>query len=263
MRYGVISDIHGNLPALRVALAELERQGIDALLCAGDVIGYGPWPNECVTEIAAAGAICVAGNHDLVVVDRLPDATMSTHAGLILEWTRTVLDPGSISYLRALPLQVDVDPAIRMAHGSLEDPERYIFREEDAAEQLELLGRLHPGAKSLLLGHTHTAMAYGQRTRGHRVTSGKPMRLAGEKHLLNPGSVGQSRERRAWTRFALLDAGGGQITFFALDYDVDLCRQELIRQGLPPGACHVPPSVISRGRRVARRVAHRSLRRLR
>ncbi|MDQ3752077.1 MAG: metallophosphoesterase family protein, partial [Actinomycetota bacterium] len=257
------SDIHGNLPALRVALAMLRRQGTDALLCAGDIIGYGPWPNECVAEIAAANATCVAGNHDLTVVDRLPDARMSNHARLILEWTRTVLDPDSLAYLRALPLQVNVEPAIRLAHGSLQDPERYIFRDEDAAQQLKLLGELHPEAQSLILGHTHGEMAYGRRTQAHRVNPGTPMSLAGDKHLLNPGSVGQSRERKPWARLALLDTGNQQITFFALDYDVELCRRELIRHGLPPGACHVPPSLITLGRRFARRVAHRSLRQMR
>ena len=263
MRCGIISDIHGNLPALRVALAVLRRQGIDVLVCAGDLIGYGPWPNECVAEIVNADALCVAGNQDLAVAGRLPNAKLSNHARLILEWTRTVLDPEALAFLEGLPLGLNVGQGARMVHGSLEDPERYIFQDEDAEQQLKLLGELHPTARSLILGHTHKAMAYGQRTGAHRVTPEKPMPLAEDRYLLNPGSVGQSRERKPWARLALLDTADQQITFFALDYDVELCRQELIRQGLPPGACHVPPSPISLGRRFVRRVAHRSLRRLR
>lgn len=263
LRYGIISDIHGNLPALRVALAELRHQGIDELLCTGDLIGYGPWPNECVAEIAEAGAVCVAGNHDLIVVDRLPNARLSNHARFILEWTRTVLDPGAAAYLGTLPLQANVEPELRLAHGSLEDPERYIFRDEDAAQQLELLGELVPAAQTLLLGHTHKAMAYGMRTRELRIIPRAPMSLAGDRHLLNPGSVGQSRERRPWARMALLDLEDRQVTFFALDYDLDLCRKELIRHGLPPGACHAPPSPVSMGRRLIIRLGRRALRSVR
>ena len=263
LRYGIISDIHGNLPALRVALAALRRQGIDVLVCAGDLIGYGPWPNECVAEIVNADALCVAGNQDLAVAGRLPGAKLSNHARSILEWTGTALEPKTLAFLAGLPLALDLEEGLRMAHGSLEDPERYIFRDEDAAQQLKLLGELHPSARSLILGHTHKTMAYGQQTGAQRVKPGRPMSLAGDRYLLNPGSVGQSRERRLWARLALLDAEDQQITFLALDYDIDLCRRELIRHGLPPGAYHAPPSLISLGRRFVRRVAHRSLRRVR
>jgi hypothetical protein len=103
-------------------------------------------------------------------------------------------------------------------------------------------------------------MVYRQRTGAQRVTPGQPISLAGDKNLLNPGSVGQSRERRPWARLALLDAAEQQMTFLALDYDLDLCRRELIRHGLPPGACHVPPSLASVGRRYIGRIARRPLR---
>ena len=263
LRYGVISDIHGNLPALRAALAELRRQGTDGLLCTGDLIGYGPWPNECVAEIAAEVAVCVAGNQDLAVVDRLPEARLSNHARLILEWTRTVLEPDAAAYLGALPLQASVEPAVRLAHGSIEDPERYIYRDDDAAQQLKLLGEMDPAAQTLLLGHTHKAMAYGHRSGVRRLTPRVPMPLAGDRHLLNPGSIGQSRERNPWARMALLDLEQQQVTFFALDYDLELCRKELIRHGLPPGACHAPPSLVSLGHRSVKRLARRALRSVR
>ena len=263
LRYGVISDIHGNLPALQAGLAELRRQGIDGLLCAGDLVGYGPWPNECVAEIAAENAVCVAGNHDLAVVDRLPDARLSNHARLILEWTRTVLEPDAAAYLGALPLQASVEPALTLVHGSIEDPQRYVFRDEDAAQQLDLLAELDPAAQTLLLGHTHRAMAYGRRGGMRKLTPREPMPLAGDRHLLNPGSIGQSRERKPWARLALIDLEHQLVTFYALDYDLEMCRKELTRRGLPPGACHAPPSLISLGHRSVKRVARRALRSVR
>lgn len=263
MRYGLISDIHGNLPALRVALAELRGLGIDGLLCMGDIVGYGPWPNECVAEIASQGAVCVAGNQDLMVVDRLPDVRLSEHGRLILDWTRTVLGRDAVSYLAGLPLQEGVAPGLRLAHGSLEDPERYIFRVDDAAQQMSLLEEVDPAAETLLLGHTHKAMVYGQAKGMERFSPRQPLDLAEDRHLLNPGSIGQSRERKPWARAALLDLDVGQVTFFALDYDLEACRRELIRLGLPPGACHAPPSLVSLAHRFADRQARRATRSLR
>lgn len=263
MRYGLISDIHGNLPALRVALTELRGRGIDGLLCMGDIVGYGPWPNQCVAEVASQGAVCVAGNQDLMVVDRLPDVRLSEHARLILDWTRTVLDRDAVSYLAGLPFQERVAPGLRLAHGSLEDPERYIFRIEDAAQQMNLLDEVDPTAEKLLLGHTHKAMVYGQ-TRGMgKFSPRQPIDLAEDKHLLNPGSIGQSRERKPWARAALLDLDIEQVTFFALDYNLESCRRELIRLGLPPGACHARPSLVSLAHRFADRHARRATRSLR
>ena len=260
MRYGLISDIHGNLPALRVALAELRNRGVDQLLCMGDLVGYGPWPNECVAEIAAQGAVSVAGNQDLAAVGKLPEATLSDHARLILDWTRSVLEPDAVTYLETLPLQASVHPALRLAHGSLEDPERYIFRVEDAEQQLARLKEVDPAADMLLLGHTHKAMAYGPAAGMRRFAPRKPMDLTENAYLLNPGSIGQSRERKPWARVALLDLDRRQVTFFALGYDLESCRKELIRLGLPPDACHARPSRISLGRRYVRRLT-RSARR--
>ncbi len=263
MRYGVISDIHGNLPALQAALAELRAQGIDGLLCTGDLVGYGPWPNECVAEIAAHGAVCVAGNQDLMAVDRLPGGRLSNHAKLILEWTRTVLDSDAVAYLDALPLQAGVEPGLQLAHGSLEDPQRYIFRDEDAAQQLDMLAESHPSAQTLLLGHTHKAMIYERRTGMRSFSPRVPISLRGDAHLLNPGSIGQSRERKPWARMGLLDLERQQITFFSLDYDLESCRKELIRHGLPPGSCHAPPSLVSLSHRSLNRLARRTLHSLR
>jgi predicted phosphodiesterase len=259
LRYGLISDIHGNLPALRVALAELRSHGVDELLCMGDLVGYGPWPNECVAEIAAQDAVSVAGNQDLAAVGRLPEATLSNHARLILDWTRAVLEPDAVAYLEALPLQATIHPELRLAHGSLEDPERYIFRVEDAAQQVARLKEVDPTAEILLLGHTHKAMVYGPAEGMRKVAPGRPMNLTENAYLVNPGSIGQSRERKPWARVALLDLDVRQVTFFALNYDLELCRKELTRFGLPPGACHARPSLISLGRRYVKRLVRSAL----
>src|SRR5688572_30513028 len=103
MRLGVIADIHGNLHALEAAFATLNREGVDGYVCLGDLVGYGAFPNECVERVAETGAVCVAGNHDLIALGRLPDDQCIPLARHSLEWTSRQLTPASRDYLSRLP----------------------------------------------------------------------------------------------------------------------------------------------------------------
>src|SRR4051794_17709320 len=108
MRLGVIADVHGNLPALEATVAALERMGVDRYACLGDIVGYGPFPVECVELIAGLDALAVAGNHDLIATGRLEGVTVSALAARTLGWTAEILDDRSRAYLRALPLAREV-----------------------------------------------------------------------------------------------------------------------------------------------------------
>src|ERR671933_1014177 len=125
MRIGIVSDIHANLPALQAALTVLERVAVDIYLCPGDIVGYGPWPNECVERVAALGAVCVAGNHDLVATKRLPPDRCDRLAQKTLRWTAEVLPDDSRGYLAGLPARWSRDD-LMMTHGSLRGPEEYV-----------------------------------------------------------------------------------------------------------------------------------------
>src|SRR2546423_8973417 len=157
MRYGVISDVHSNLHALEAVLDALEREGIDGIICAGDLVGYGPRPNECVERIAALDmpALVVAGNHDLMAIGRLPTEGLGPLPKQTIEWTIDVLAGGARRYLEALPESSTTDDGIVVAHGTLDDPIEYVFGNAAAAEQLALAADRHPGATLLVLGHTH------------------------------------------------------------------------------------------------------------
>ena len=121
MRYGVIADVHGNLDALRAVLRAIDREGVDRHLVAGDLVGYGPYPNECVAAVAELSAICVAGNHDLIALGALSDERCIELARRSLTWTRRVLGADERAFLAALP-RVDTAPGgVRMAHGSLDE----------------------------------------------------------------------------------------------------------------------------------------------
>src|SRR4051794_40900802 len=117
MRIGLLSDVHANLFALRSAISRLRAEGVDAWVCAGDLVGYGPHPNECVETIAELGATCVVGNHELMMLDELPDTRAGWLARRSIVWTREVVRSDVRSYLAALPRTAD--PAgMFVAHGS-------------------------------------------------------------------------------------------------------------------------------------------------
>lgn len=259
MRLGVVSDIHGNLPALRAVVADLSSLGLDDWLSVGDLVGYGPWPNECVDMVVALGMQGVAGNHDLIATGDLTGERSSRRAQATHRWTDEQLRPDVVEHLQALPRRLDVH-GLTMAHGSLTDPEEYVRTADQAADQLRQL-RAAPGPSTLLLGNTHRQMLYREGSARTASLHRAPTPLGDAGTVLNPGSVGQSRqrERRPRARALLLDTETRIAWFRTVDYDVEACRDELRRRGLPPDAIHAPPPLRIPGRRQAGRLARRVL----
>lgn len=257
MRYGVLADVHANLPALEAMIAALDEAGVDAWLCLGDLVGFGPFPNECVARVSALHAEVVAGNHDLVVAGRLP-LHGSPLAQETMLWTRDALEPGAREYLVGLPLERRIGEHVVMTHGAIGDPRRYVTRSSDAAEQLRTLARRDPRAGMLLVGHTHRATAFGQR-RGTRLYLGRGVVDVdrADRWLINPGSVGQSRQASAAARALLLDTATDRAAFVAASYDTRSVRDALRRSGLPDGTYHRRPPLwkTATARRLRRRMS--------
>jgi predicted phosphodiesterase len=254
LRYGVISDIHANLHALDAVLGMLSRVGVDDVLCAGDLVGYGPMPNECVARIAALGARCVAGNHDLIALGRLSDIDCSELAQDSLRWTRRELSRDSRRYLDALPSVVTTPDGVVVAHGSLESPAEYVRNADQRNAQLALLERMHPEAHVLILGHTHRRVAHGADVGTSRLRWRGSVALApSDRYLLNPGSVGQSRERTARARFMVLDLDRRRVTYYSVAYDLAGCRRALRDRGRPTWSMHLNPSALARSASLLRR----------
>ena len=257
MRLGLVSDVHANLAALEAALAALERAGVDRLVCAGDLVGYGPHPNACVARLAEGDVLAVAGNHDIVAVDGTGLDRCGPTARRTLEWTIDALEDDARAYLAALPAEREIEDVL-VTHGALGDPWVYVDRDEDAAGQLAALAEHAPGARLLVLGHTHVPLLHSDREgtllRGR---GGRHALPADRRHLLNPGAVGQSRERRPVVRCAVVDLAARSVELLALRYDARGCRRDLERAGLPPRACHLWPTPRERAGRAARRVRSR------
>jgi len=253
VRYGVVSDIHANLSALQATIRSLSNAGVDSWLCAGDLVGYGPQPNECVETMAELGAICVAGNHELTLLRRLPEERVGELARATLEWSRTVLRDDAYAFLGGLPLTIEVEDVV-VAHGSLVDPTEYVQSQRAAVEQFAQLSSAHPAARVLVLGHTHRPRVQGEQC--GPVPVRRELCLDDpQRFLLNPGSVGQSRqwERRPRARSMLLDTGQRRATFFTLDYDVAATIALLHERNFPRACVHHPRNPV---RAVTRRASH-------
>jgi len=244
MRFGLIADIHGNLHALEAAIRALRGAGVDGYVCAGDLVGYGAFPNECAAVVDGLNAHTVAGNHDLIALGQLSDARCIPLARSSLCWTREALRDDTRRYLAALPLRLEIAGTVVLSHGSLDDPQEYVTRQSQAAQQLGELRSRFAGFRYLVLGHTH-------RQRAH--TSDRELRLPeaalalglNDLSLINPGSVGQSRDSVALARFGVLDLEARSVTFMSAPYDVAACRAALQRAGRPAGSCHLAPSLFS------------------
>jgi predicted phosphodiesterase len=257
VRYAVLSDVHANLHALEAVLEAAARCSPDAYLSLGDAIGYGPFPEECVERVAEVAHVCVLGNHELIALGRLSDERCTPSARLSLAWTRARLGERTRRVLADQPVRARVGPLL-LAHGSPADPQEYVRGAAAGDRQLDQLAEEEPGASILLLGHTHEQWAHARRA--GTLLHQRPGTVAlppGEPVLVNPGSVGQSRDRRAEARFAVVDldeAAGHRVTFHSIRYDVAACRAALRERGLPLDSCHTPPPARLRAQRLAGRV---------
>ena len=242
MRWAVIGDVHANLPALEAVLAALADERIDGWLCPGDLVGYGPMPNEVVARVQPLGATTVAGNHDLIALGELTTEQCGPTARTTLEWTREALGAEARAALAELPRRASV-PGVVVAHGSIDDPQTYVRGADVAVAQLERLAEVDADARVLLLGHTHEQFAFAER-RGELLEqeTGIVSLDPGERILLNAGSVGQSRDRWPRARFMILDLDRGEADFRSIRYDTGAVRRALREAGLPDDAHHLRPT---------------------
>jgi predicted phosphodiesterase len=240
-----MSDVHANLPALEAVLAAMASMDIERIACAGDLVGYGPHPAECVRRVAEVAAVTVAGNHDLLIIGDLARRDFPARALASLDWTRGRLRAIDLQYLRSLPRRARLGP-FHLAHGSLADPRRYVDRRSRALTELARLRASPVGEHVIVLGHTHRQRHFAAGVRGSVARHDIPVVLAdGTGHVVNPGSVGQSRdwERVPRARFMVLDDLARTAAWHVVPYDHAQTRRDLQRAGLPPGWVHLRPGL--------------------
>jgi predicted phosphodiesterase len=233
MRVAVISDVHGNLHALEATLATLEDDRPDAVWCLGDLVGYGPRPNECCARVAEVADVCLIGNHDLGVLGQISLDEFSHEAAASARWTQEVLDDKSRAYLSALSPGVELpDAGAELYHASPRDPVwEYVL---DAGSMSAALA--DTVQQLVLVGHSHvplTATVEDTQLIAAHAPEGTEFDYSGRRLLLNPGSVGQPRDGDAQAAFALLDLAEMHASFRRVGYDVERTQEEIRDAGLP------------------------------
>jgi diadenosine tetraphosphatase ApaH/serine/threonine PP2A family protein phosphatase len=230
MLYGIIADIHGNLEALEVVLHEL--RGVAQIISLGDLVGYGPNPNEVVEKICSLGIPSVAGNHDKAAVGEMSLEWFVDHAKEALIWTREQLTVTSSQFLGSLPLTLEFED-FQIVHGSLRSPlEEYIETFAEAVPNLELM------TKSLLfVGHTHRPIYVVQRGEGYdgrRLKDDQTIRVSEyQKVLINPGGVGQPRDGDPRASFGVYDSEKREFTLHRVEYNISAVQEKMRKVGLP------------------------------
>jgi predicted phosphodiesterase len=251
-RLAIVSDIHGNSIAFEAVLRDIDRRQVDAVLCLGDIVGYGPEPAECIAMVRRACRLAIRGNHEDALFD--PTETRSWHAvaRLAITYTQRVLSGEELAFLSELPGSFSIPGAILGVHDSpvpTEASSNYLRAAGDFA-------RAFRGVEDpiCLVGHTHVPALYTTAVvnalaplalddvDAHRVVPGDEHAGAasatlaiprGARTILNPGSVGQPRDGDPRASYAILDLAYSTAEFHRVRYDVELAARRSVAAGLP------------------------------
>lgn len=236
MRYLILSDIHSNEEALSAVLARAARRKHDRVVILGDFVGYGADPNAVIDRIRRIRKrkAMIRGNHDKVVCGLDSGDLFNPVALKAARWTTGTISPGSRQFLEELPIgPVEVDGAFVICHGSPRDEDAYIFSDYDA-----YLNFSASDATVCFFGHSHIPSVFTLEPHGIRVDVIRGghvrMRLKRDsRYLINPGSIGQPRDRNPAASFAFYDSEERVVTFERVSYDVEKTREKIHRAGLP------------------------------
>ena len=236
MRLLVLTDIHANLTALEASLTAAEGSW-ERLVCLGDVVGYGPDPDEVTSRIRELGAVTIRGNHDKAVAELMPTDDFNPVAKAAVQWTRSQLSNENLAWLAALPQGPLEAEGVVLVHGAFQDEDEYVFT---PAQPLE--GLLDSTTQVTFFGHTHHQGGFSYQDSDLEVLSLHPrnheprcaLRLESEKrYLLNPGSIGQPRDTDPRAGFAIADLKNQVIEFWRVPYDIGSVQQRMREARLP------------------------------
>lgn len=231
MRYAVISDIHSNFPALQMVL--LNARPYDGVICLGDIVGYGPNPNECVGRVVEVANTLIAGNHDWGAIGRADLTIFNMDARLALQWTQHELEPEYRHVLSDSPTTVRMGD-ILLAHGSPREPVwEYVVDVHTAAQSF-----LKEEFQLALIGHTHIPLVFEwiEETQQARIFPpdwNDPVNLEGRRLMINPGSVGQPRDGDPRASYGILDTDAHTFEFHRIAYPIEITQERMRARDLP------------------------------
>jgi len=236
MRILVLSDLHSNATALDAVLTAAKDRW-DLSVCLGDVVGYGPDPNEVTARLRELGTQTIRGNHDKAVTGLMPTEDFNPVAKAAVDWTRAQLKPDHLAWLLALPHGPLATDGVVLVHGAFQDEDEYVFTPAQALD-----GLLDSTAAVTFFGHTHHQGGFSYQDSQLEVLQIRPraseifaaLRIEPpRRYLLNPGSIGQPRDGDSRAAFAIADLDHQIIEFWRVPYDISLVQQRMRDAHLP------------------------------
>lgn len=236
MRILIISDIHANLTAFKAVLDHAQGQW-DIIWFLGDLVGYGPDPNECTAELQKHNHIALSGNHDQAVLGNLDIKSFNREAKFAITWTQEAISEATRSYLESLPSK-QVEGAFTLAHASPRYPVwEYILDPVTASENFNWFETTY-----CLVGHTHVPVMFEEHLNGYRRVNVRPPSysrgrdahpLGARRLIINPGSVGQPRDSDPRAAYALLDTEAMTWSYQRVAYPVRQVQERMEKCGMP------------------------------
>ena len=236
MRTLILSDLHANATALETVL-EVSKGRWDHSVCLGDVVGYGPDPNQVTSRLRELGTVTIRGNHDKAVTGIMSSEDFNPVAKAAVAWTRAQLQPDNFQWLASLPQGPLASDGIVLVHGAYQDEDEYVFTPAQALE-----GLLDSTSSVTFFGHTHHQGGFAHHDSSVEVLQIRPratepfaaLRMEASRHyLLNPGSIGQPRDGDSRAAFAIADLDHHVIEFWRVPYDISAVQDRMRAAGLP------------------------------
>jgi predicted phosphodiesterase len=229
MRILVFSDIHSNFTALEAVLGRAGN--VDAYWCLGDLVGYGPDPNECIERVRnLPNLVCIRGNHDAATLGEVDQQTFNHEASLAITWTKRVLNAESKEFLLSLPEKI-IENEITLVHGSPRNPVwDYVMDYMTAVRMFT-----HYDTRICMLGHTHVPAIWKEDAAkppiGPVMDFHKTQIIT--KTILNPGSVGQPRDHNPQASYAIFESDKSTWELRRTAYDISAVQDRIKKSGLP------------------------------
>ena len=232
MRTGLITDVHGNLPALEVVLDRLRRAGIDRLVCLGDVVGYGAQPDECVSIVREHAVECVLGNHDAAVSGRVRFEYARAEGRMLVDFATSVLSASNKAWLRARPL-IAHDGDVAFCHGAPLRPQEFHYV-LSLGQATALTAGWDELRRITFIGHSHVERSYRLWPGGAtELLTGRLRIVPGFRYVVNVGSVGQPRDRDPRAAAAIYDDRQEAVEFYRVPYDIETAASRIRAAGIP------------------------------
>lgn len=232
MRYGIFSDVHGNIEALEAVLSAFEQKApIDEFICLGDIVGYGANPEECCQRIRQLAKVTLLGNHDAAVAGRMDYSYYYDAARHALDWCKAQISEESLTWLKGLPYAHQAE-GVGFCHGSPLDPEEYdyIFTLDQAEELAEAMPEL---PKITFIGHSHLVKVFAVGADTALDVVAPKFRLKdGFRYVVTVGSVGQPRDYDPRACAGVYDTETESFEFVRAEYDVEAQRRKILDAGL-------------------------------